>query len=679
MISVRRFLLTVFIAIFVFLGVVFWLNLARTQQHVEDLVATDLRAIFSEMSYHLTRELSRGANVGTLRAVLQRHTAPRDALAAIMLVQDGRVLLTTDPDFDQVPSPADTVRLGQADNSTLLAARASDGVIQYYSNGKPKTLRMIMLSDRDYIEQISGARASRIVFNYALPALLSLLLLWVLLDVFLSQPLRRLNRLVQREDNYKPGKFFLREFNTLSNTLLSTFERLDDEKAQLYTLSTTDPLSGLANRESLDDRLGWLIADAERKQSEFALFFMDLDNFKLVNDSFGHKVGDQLLVQIADSLRQIVRTGDIIARLGGDEFILVIKDYDTHEELAGVAHRILNRLHDRWQIDSYQLTVSGSIGIALYPRDGTDSVQLIKNADIAMYQAKEGGRDRYCYFTDEVNQQITSDLTLATDMRGALKNGEFELYYQPKVAVSSGTIVGVEALVRWNHPEHGLLLPGRFIPLAEKNGFIVSLGVWILKQAVRQQVAWKASGELDIRMSVNVSAAQFHDDAFDTLLQSILTEYDMAANKLDLEITESLLLRDTDVYHERMRRIHQMGVQFSLDDFGTGYSALAYLKIFPIDVLKIDCIFIRDFDTPQGAIFIETMVKMAHTLGLAVVCEGVESHEQLAYLRKIGCEVYQGNLCSPPLPADQFLRLYKKQFVGNSHADHPSGTDQPPV
>ncbi len=658
--TIRQYLLLLIGAsILVFNGFL-WYSLSQQQAKTAQVFDQSLRSTLSEVAYLLSKDLQSPDRVDFFKAYLERIAATNDAIDALVLAQGSHVLLSTDPSIDQVPRRDEVVLVTSRELPDLGRIRAYESEVRYYQGNQPRYLRLYALLDRTYLQSRIELDYSHLLLQLGLPPVVILLLLWWMLHRSLSRPLEALRQFAYYQ-SYTPRMFWLRELEAIRSSMLQTYQRLEQEKEELYKLSTTDSLSGLANRNSLDQRLSWLISDAARNKQEFAVFFLDLDNFKSVNDSQGHKIGDQLLVMVSEQLREVIRNSDIIARVGGDEFVFVLSNYHSHLELTRIADRVLERLSRPWVVEGYQLFISGSIGIALYPKDGSDTVTLLKNADIAMYQAKKRGRNQYAYFTEEVNREIQQDIALSKEMRQGLEVGEFELHYQPQTDSFSGEIIGIEALVRWNHPGRDLIPPDRFIPLAERTGLIIDLGDWILNEALRQQVEWRDRHGIDLDMAVNISALQFHDDHFESRLDKALDGSGADPARVHLEITETLLMQHADAYLDRLQRIHQRGFRFALDDFGTGYSSLAYLKTFPIDILKIDRMFIRDHDTVSGSIFLETIVKMAHTLQLDVICEGVESAEQLEYLVRIGCESYQGYYCARPLPAADFLTFMRRR------------------
>ncbi|MEW6163429.1 MAG: EAL domain-containing protein [Pseudomonadota bacterium] len=447
---------------------------------------------------------------------------------------------------------------------------------------------------------------------------------------------------------------------------IGSFIDISERKAseeRVRHLAHHDALTNLPNRFSLHERLAQALGFAVRNRKLLALMMIDLDNFKTINDTLGHQTGDRLLIEVAQRLAQAVRTSDIVARLGGDEFVVVLPDIDTPADAAHVAEKILQTVARPYAIDGQSLRTSPSIGICLHPDDADSSNDLLKKADVAMYHAKAQGRANYQFFTDELQQATMARIAMENDLRAAIEAGEFELFYQPQLDLRTGRISGVEALLRWRHPERGLVSPADFIPVAEETGLIMPLGDWVLREACRQLAAWQAAGIADIRMSVNLSANQFLDPRLALRIAEILTDNAVAAAMLDLEVTESMSMRSPEDTVALMDALTHQGMSLSIDDFGTGYSSLSYLKLFPIRTLKIDRSFVRDIETdPNDAQICDVTVLLAHKLGLETVAEGVETPGQLKYLLSIGCERIQGFLISRPLPAPEvaaFIRAHQ--------------------
>jgi len=429
-------------------------------------------------------------------------------------------------------------------------------------------------------------------------------------------------------------------------------------EAYISHIAHHDPLTGLPNRILLEDRLRQAIAQAGRRNSRVALLFIDLDHFKHINDSLGHHVGDQLLQAAARRMEACLREGDSVARLGGDEFVVCISDVWQNRDAAAVAQKIQDGLSRPFIIEGHSLQVGCSIGIALYPLDGSDVGELMQSADAAMYEAKNKGRGMYQFFTRELNIAAQQRMIVSNQLRCALERGELSVHYQPQLSIASGAIVGVEALLRWEHPEMGMVPPSNFISLLEEIGMMGEIGKWVLKTACAQNVAWQKAGLPPIRMAVNLSARQFYGGDVVRTVADVLAETGLAPNWLELEITESVILDNSEPVIEAMRQLKQMGVGLSLDDFGTGYSSLSYLRRFPVNRLKIDRAFISDIASDAGsADIVRSILALAQKFGMTVIAEGVETETQLGYLQKQGCPEMQGYLYSPALPAPQMGEL----------------------
>lgn len=444
-------------------------------------------------------------------------------------------------------------------------------------------------------------------------------------------------------------------------------------------LAFHDSLTGLANRSLLGDRLRHAIALAERSGDTIAVMVVDLDRFKNVNDSFGHDKGDELLRVVAARLQVVARDTDTVARVGGDEFVIILQNPGQPEEIAAIATRIINAIACPVELGGLSLRVGTSIGIAVYPNDGTDAASLLKNSDTAMYDAKANGKNTYRFFSAAMTDRAQVRLRLEMDLRRALEQGELELHYQPKVCLHYGVACGAEALVRWRHPVRGLISPMEFIPLAEETGIIEPIGNWVLEEACRQLKAWRESGTMLSNLAVNVSAVQLRHSALAARVRELLVRYDLPGSALEIELTESGVMNDPDQAIESMNAIRALGVKIAIDDFGTGYSSLAYLKRLPIDTLKIDRSFVMEADRSEdGAVICSTIMGLAKNLNFDVVAEGIETEAQLAYLKKQGCNIGQGYYYSRPLPLDEltaWLAEHPPRHCGNCL--RPSWCDRP--
>lgn len=432
-----------------------------------------------------------------------------------------------------------------------------------------------------------------------------------------------------------------------------TTQRKHNEE-QIRYLANYDSLTGLPNRAQLDLQIKNLLSLAKRNDKKITVMFLDLDHFKDINDTLGHSVGDTLLIQASARLQSLLREEDMIARLGGDEFIILLPNIQM-SGATQVAQKLLEIFANPFQIKEQELSISASIGIALYPNDGTDFETLYKNADTAMYRAKHEGRNGYCFFTNEMQEHSARNLELSNALRHALEKNQFQLHYQPQISSKDGKIIGAEALLRWHHPDHGNISPLEFIPILEENGLILLIGEWVLRTAVSQAKEWMEQGSQPIIMAVNISAVQFRHLSLPDTVSSILRDVGLSPEYLELELTESVAMHDPQKAIDVMNNLHDRGIRMSIDDFGTGYSSLSHLKKFKVYKLKIDQSFVRDITIDQeDKAIVSAIISMAKRLGLQTIAEGVETAEQLEYLQQEGCDEIQGYFYSKPLSAKEF-------------------------
>jgi diguanylate cyclase (GGDEF)-like protein len=439
-------------------------------------------------------------------------------------------------------------------------------------------------------------------------------------------------------------------------------------------LAHHDALTGLPNRYLFHDRLRQAVAYAEREKQFLAVLFLDIDNFKHINDTIGHRAGDQLLQGIASRLLFGIRKADsisristedtehMVARLGGDEFTMLLIDTKNVQAPATAAQRILTMLSEPFVIGAQEVFITASVGIAVYPLDGKDIDTLLINADVAMYQAKNNGRNNYQYYSESMNALRAERFTVENKLRKALDQNEFMLFYQPQIDISTGKIIGVEALIRWLQPDLVLIKPGEFIPLAEETGLIIPIGEWVLRTACAENRAWQKEGLQPIRMTVNVSSIQFRQDNFVETVTGILHDTGLDPQYLQLELTEGTIMQDSQNTIKKLHSLQSIGIQTAIDDFGTGYSSLSYLKRFPLSTLKIDYSFVRDIVTSlTDRAIVNAIISLAHNFNLKVVAEGVEKRKQLSFLRDCGCEGAQGYLICPPVNTVVLAEFIKKE------------------
>jgi diguanylate cyclase (GGDEF)-like protein/PAS domain S-box-containing protein len=445
---------------------------------------------------------------------------------------------------------------------------------------------------------------------------------------------------------------------------VGVFSDITDDKTReerLRRLTLFDALTELPNRAYLMQRLERATEVATREHGALAVLFMDLDRFKEINDSLGHDAGDALLRTISARIRTVVRHSDTVARVGGDEFVIVLEKLRDADDAAHVAQELLAAASRPLTVGGQEVALSACIGISLHPADGVSPGDLLRNADTAMHQAKHEGRNRFVYYVREMNEHAVAELQMENDLRQAVARRELTLHYQPQIDVASGAIAGAEALVRWNRTGHGLLPPAQFIPLAEECGLIGGIGAWVLDEALRQWAAWAAQGLPTVPVAVNASAIEFHEPGFVERVIKALSTHGVPAGQLELEITESVVMRDVEAAKLKLVQLHALGIKVSLDDFGTGYSSLSYLRHFTVDKLKIDKSFVADLATdPKTVQLVRAIIAFARSLGIRVSAEGVESRTQLAVLGREGCDEIQGFLVGPGLDASDFERLQRE-------------------
>jgi diguanylate cyclase (GGDEF)-like protein len=470
-----------------------------------------------------------------------------------------------------------------------------------------------------------------------------------------EQPLGVLCLLARRAQT--PGIDECQFMVTAASVLSAGLRRIESE-ARLAFLAQFDPLTGLPNRALLVDRLGQLIVQAGRHGGSLGVLFIDLDGFKVVNDTLGHAAGDELLKATGRRLKAAVRGGDTVARIAGDEFAVILNDLARSEDGALVAQKIIDALAAPLPVAGQEVFVSASIGIAVFPADGADADTLLGAADAAMYRAKHSGRNGYQFFTSEINQRTRARAQLASELRRALEREEFALAYQPKFDLRSGKACAAEALLRWRRPDGVLVPPVEFIPVLEETGLIVPVGEWVLGRACRDLKAWKDGGARTVPVAVNLSARQFRQQDLDVRIQALVREAGVSPGLIELEITESQLMHDPDRAMRIVRALHDGGIRIALDDFGTGYSSLSYLTRFAMSSLKIDRSFVANVLSDQAsAAIVRAIVDMAHTLGFTVVAEGVETEGQVAFLRGLSCDQAQGYFFARPMPAAELAAI----------------------
>lgn len=653
--DIQKFILFFISLILIIFYTIFGYYFFKQEEEISNVILKSIENNLKETSYKLSKSIEEKNDILTYKSLLDRISSHEDFIQAILVFDNDKLLLTTDPKIKTINRDFKNYNLNSS-YEKLMNQKYIEEEITFYEGKNLRKLLLVFVFEKEEIYTHFVKNKLDFIIYFGLFPILTLLFLVIILRIYLTKPLELLRQYAYY-NNIVPKAFKIKELEAIRHSMVDSFTRLEAEKKELYLMARTDSLSGLANRNSLNEYLERLIPTMQRNEKEFAFLFLDIDHFKTVNDSLGHNIGDELLKNISSIIRKTLRPSDFIARVGGDEFVIIIQEYKSYIELSNIIQRIQDHLSQTWLIQTHPINIGCSIGIAFFPKDGEDIVSLMKNADIAMYEAKKLGRNQYHFFTEELNEAVQKVITLDKHMRQALIDNEYMLYYQPKVDLSNGKILGVEALIRWKNKENGFISPNEFIPLAEENGFIKELGIWIVDEALNQYVKWRNLG-IDMSIAINISAKQFLDKDFEIKFIEKLEEKEINPSKINLEITEYILMDKSDYVQDILKILHNYGIKISLDDFGTGYSSLSYLKKFPIDYLKIDKAFLDDYESSSGKIFLETIVKMGQMLKMKVIAEGVEKQEQIDYLKSISCNEYQGYYFSKPLSSKDFEALY---------------------
>ena len=656
MISIQRFILFFIFLLLLIFYVVFAYYFKKQEEQTSKVIYQTILKDIKDKAYTISKSIEKKEDILLFRALMGNIVANSNFINTILIFDGDDLLLTTDPKVKKIEKDIILNNLETFNEKLKNISNLREEIILYEQN-KQKKLALVYVLDKDYIKSYFIKNRDEFFVYFGILPIIGFLSLFFIFRKYITIPLEKLRKLAHYNTNI-PKAFKIKELESIRYSMVDSFTKLEKEKKDLFLMARTDSLSGLANRNYLNEFLEILIPTAKRKNSEFAFLFLDLDNFKTINDSLGHHIGDELLLNVSDVLKKVLRPNDFIARVGGDEFVLIIQDFKSNLELTNIIKRVQEQLSKPWLIQTNPISTTCSVGIAIFPKDGQDIISLMKNADIAMYEAKKHGRNTYHFFTEELNDAVLRIINLDKEMRNALKNNNYKLFYQPKVCIETSKIIGAEALIRWIHPEKGFIAPSEFIPLAEENGFIIKLGDWIIDEALNQHLDWKNKG-IDIAISINISAKQFLKKDFAENLIKKIEDKSIIPNKIILEITEYILIDKSNKVYSSLKKLHDFGIKISLDDFGTGYSSLSYLRKYPIDYLKIDKSFVDETYSKNGKIFIETIVKMGQMLNMKTVAEGVENSKQVEYLKSISCDLYQGYYFSKPLSAKDFEDFYK--------------------
>ncbi len=639
-------------------GYIFYKFYADSKNVTASLLEENIQVNLLNLKYFLDKNL-KDNNIDQLIAYLDNKVHSNNIIDDIHILDNNKKLLyATDRDDFAFHKGIQCLPISKIIDSNIFQQGCYSFSVKLFDDLTPYYYKTNVYLNRAYLDSLLKDKIIKYLTLFIINFFILMVILWVTINKLIVNPLEQLRQFAYYSTKV-PKQFLIQELESIRYSLDLTFKRLKEEQKELFNLSTKDPLSGLYNRLSLVEKINWLISRSKRSNAQFALLFLDLDNFKNINDSRGHEFGDKVLQHVSQVLISSVRDNDIVSRLGGDEFVIVLPDIEDNDTILEVIHRIRESLNLPVVFDNYKYHITCSIGITIYPKDGRDVTELLKNSDIAMYKSKDLGKNNFHFFTESLNEEIQEKIKIQRVMVSALEEENFKLFYQPKVDIASNKIVGCEGLIRLIDPIMGLIPPDKFIHIAEENNFIIPLGEWIIEEGARQLKAWENTPLKDLKLSINVSGVQFKDSNLLNTLENAISNIDK--NKFEIELTESVLMTDFDDKLEMIDKFKALGLRLSLDDFGTGYSSLSYLKKIPFDTLKIDKSFIDDLENKKDQSFVNMIVTIADELNLEVIAEGVENKEQLKYLKSMKCEQYQGYLCSRPLPANEFESLFRER------------------
>jgi len=651
-----RFFTAIYILVMVLLVVRAWYFYDTTREDVEKIVFKGVRSALVEAVDRIKEELSRDdPQLSIVRNYLTRVETNSDMIEKLSFVEQGRVVFSSDPrSIGKRFDPAEGRSILRIAPSDVLGTRTLYLTDNYYKNGTSHPFTVVATVSRRFVDKVFYDKMERLIFySVVIPGIVLIFIAWMVRRTIIL-PVEELEGMVERRETRFTPHFALSELNDLGEALSRTFGQIREQIRALDYMAMYDKLTKLPNRNFMQNHIDKLVEESERTGEAFSMLFLDLDNFKQINDTEGHDVGDRILREVSERLEALLEENETVGRIGGDEFLWLTHRSDR-ADLERLTERIIAELNRPFKYASREYHIGVSVGVATFPEDGENRIALTKNADIALYEAKRKGRNRAVFFDEKLAQVLLESSRLEREMEHALEAGEFVVLYQPKVSVSGGEVEGGEALLRWNHPEHGTIPPDHFIPIAEKNGFIIRLGRYVIEEACRTIKRLETQGR-DLRIAVNLSAVQVRPELLEEI-EAIVAQSGIRKSSLQLEITETVLMESFEESVKTLNALSDAGYHICLDDFGTGYSSLAYLRIMPVKTLKIDKSFIMQLDTYEHSrALVQGIVALGHALELEVVAEGVENEEILAFLRQCGCDEYQGYLFSPPVPLEEFFQ-----------------------
>ncbi|MDH4944112.1 EAL domain-containing protein [Sulfurimonas sp. C5] len=661
--SIKLFVTIVIAAAILYQTVAFYSFYHKSKDGIATLLQENLQSQIINLKHLLENDV-RLNNINYIVSNLDNFIASNDMLSDLHVLNGRKQLLySTDRDTLALHENVRCIKTSELLEHNVFQEECYYFLIKFYDNLTPHYYYAYIYTNSKYVNSLLKEQVMTYAILFGFFTIIFLALLWFNLKKFITIPLKELKYYAYYSEN-SPAQFFIQELESIRYSLKMTFHRMKQEQEKLYNLSTKDPLSGLYNRLSLIEKINWLISQEKRSKQGFTLIFLDLDDFKNINDSYGHEFGDMVLKEIAAVIKNSLRTNDIISRFGGDEFVIILPSITDITQIVEVLTKLQKNLFKPITHEEFTYKTTSSMGIVIYPKDGENANTLLKNADIAMYKSKELGKNNFHFFTNELNEELKEKLHIKAMIESALKNDHFKLFYQPQIDIKSGKIIGCEALIRIIDPVEGIISPYKFIPIAEQNNLIVPMGRWILQEAVSQLKKWENTPLSDLKISINVSALELNNKDFIKFFEKQLLNIDR--KKLCVELTESVLMNNFEDNLIKIHKLKSLGISLALDDFGTGYSSLSYLKNIPFDFLKIDKSFIDDIlEDPKDQLFIQVIIDIAQTMHLTVVAEGVEHKGQLSMLADLNCNIYQGYFCSKPVKAEDFEQLFNSNGCYN--------------
>ncbi|EDM23874.1 diguanylate cyclase/phosphodiesterase (GGDEF & EAL domains) [Caminibacter mediatlanticus TB-2] len=643
---IKSFLILINLLLVIVLTSLFYYFYLMQKEKIFSYLSDNLNKEILDAKFVIKKYLAKDEDLDEIRPFYDRLVLKSELIKGILLKKENKTILISG-NIDKLKNII--IYKERLKFSDILKFNIIKIPIKIYSNNKYTNYTIYLFLNKEVIKSLVEDLKLKFVFVYLFILIILFSIENYLVNKFIVKPLIKLKNFSKKLET-EPKNLKIKEFNEIKTSLKQSFDKLEMTINDLYKTTLTDYLTRLGNRKFLEKSVKELI----NKNEKFCMVFLDLDNFKEINDYYGHSVGDELIIKISEILKEFIKEDEIISRVGGDEFVLILKGCDDKTYINNRLNKLLNQLNRRWVLRDYEIKTSVSMGVSIYPDNAIIYEELLKKSDIALYESKSRGKNSVTFFDDMLEVKVKKEFIIKNDLVKALEKNDFSLYLQPKVDMT-GKIVGCEGLIRWIK-NNQIIPPNEFIPIAEKSGLILKIGEWVMKKSFDIVKEFQNDEDLkNIKLSFNVSPLQFKCENFLLNLEKI-KEF---ANMLEIEITESVFIEDKKKAKEIIEKIHNLGFKINLDDFGTGYSSLSVLKEFDIDYLKIDKAFIDDIMSENGMVFVKTIVNMSKSLSIKTVAEGVESKEQFNILKNIGVDVYQGYLFSKPLPKEEFIKFVK--------------------